>query len=887
MNKLLKRLEPNSEFFASIEKCEKEIVQVLNQYLTNFPEFTDHSFSHSKRVLNFASYLLEGNIEKLNDDEIYILVMACYLHDIGMSPSKIIQAEIRKSDEFKSLKKSQNMNLNDYVRSIHHSLSYDYVTEQKHWKSLLIPNERYATAIALVSKGHRKEDLMDYSEYAPKYTVKSGLDFVCIPFLAVVLRMADELDITNDRVPDLLFDEYLPENKISKKEWEKHRNNYCVNFDENKIIITANCSKDSYEAVSRHVKKIKESLEYVNKVSRNLPIKGKSLRVEFDEIVSNIETVGFVPRNIGFNLDLQNTLNTLIGRKLYSDKFVAIREALQNSIDICRYKKTLVSSFAPKIVVSLLNNNQLVVEDNGLGMDDYIVENFFAKLGSSYYMQKKIRKNFDSISEFGVGVFSFFLLCDYFEVETKMLGKEALKFRVTKNADTHFVFYDKLKKETAGTKITLFLKDSLSGEALEDKVRHYFRYLEFPLQLNIGKTQKTIRQQKFDINKKDVLRSVVKLTREDERKDIDILKIKIDTGEYSGICGLLLGKDKTGILTPRSFYELLHENNMSVAISQKGVFVKKTANTLFFDNMFGDINLKNKNNLSLDRDSILDREVLESVLSDFAIKIMETLFKGWKHLTSTKRFELSVLLLNHSFKSRGLTEDVGKRLIDNLFVMTCENTSIKNGSLKSFLKRNSSFALLVCSNKNRWCQDRYKKIKEVSALFNKPLLVHFPYVNDDFYLKLFKAMNKKITIETIDGKSVYVIHNKQREIKQKYLFGYPSFDYLAMNTKWISVSPGVGLTYPLNVNHPIVKVLMKKSKSIKQDLELHGFWELFLQEIHQRIFCEHVYEEPLKIQDLDRMNKALRLINSKMKIKLKVSERDFQMKLRKKYRGMK
>ena len=70
------------------------------------------------------------------------------------------------------------------------------------WEKLNIPTERYAEAIALVAKGHRQEELMVEEIFSTKYAVKSGPDFVCIPFLASVLRLADELDITNDRMPD-------------------------------------------------------------------------------------------------------------------------------------------------------------------------------------------------------------------------------------------------------------------------------------------------------------------------------------------------------------------------------------------------------------------------------------------------------------------------------------------------------------------------------------------------------------------------------------------------------------------------------------------------------------------------------------------------------------
>ncbi|MBL0337275.1 MAG: hypothetical protein IPP73_18655 [Chitinophagaceae bacterium] len=72
----------------------------------------------------------------------------------------------------------------------------------------------------LVGMGHRVADLLDFDRYKPEFPVQSGSEYVCLPYLAAILRLADELDITNDRTPELLFDEYLPDNKVSKRNGE-------------------------------------------------------------------------------------------------------------------------------------------------------------------------------------------------------------------------------------------------------------------------------------------------------------------------------------------------------------------------------------------------------------------------------------------------------------------------------------------------------------------------------------------------------------------------------------------------------------------------------------------------------------------------------------------
>ncbi len=58
--------------------------RTLVRYKGLFPEFTDHSSLHSMSIINFANALIGDQIELLNADELYILLMACYLHDAGM-----------------------------------------------------------------------------------------------------------------------------------------------------------------------------------------------------------------------------------------------------------------------------------------------------------------------------------------------------------------------------------------------------------------------------------------------------------------------------------------------------------------------------------------------------------------------------------------------------------------------------------------------------------------------------------------------------------------------------------------------------------------------------------------------------------------------------------
>ena len=50
-----------------------------------FPHFTDHSIRHGEGVISILDWLIPDTVkEQLNEWELYFLIAAAYLHDIGM-----------------------------------------------------------------------------------------------------------------------------------------------------------------------------------------------------------------------------------------------------------------------------------------------------------------------------------------------------------------------------------------------------------------------------------------------------------------------------------------------------------------------------------------------------------------------------------------------------------------------------------------------------------------------------------------------------------------------------------------------------------------------------------------------------------------------------------
>mgnify|MGYP003498762633 FL=1 len=255
--------ELNSEFAYRHTCCMSLFEQMLKKFLAVFPTFTDHTLLHTLSVTNISNQLLRENVRKLNASEIYIYLMACALHDIGMGVSdKDIDSFIDASGLRGYVNDHPEISKPNLIRKFHNDFSSQFV--KKYWELLEIPGERYANAIAEVGRGHRKTDLMDENLYPTDYDLGNG-QCANLALLAALIRLCDELDIASDRNPDLLYDTETMEGMSEKDvfEFSKHDAIHTVNFSEDSIVVIADTDKaDIADGVMEAIRTVKETLEY-------------------------------------------------------------------------------------------------------------------------------------------------------------------------------------------------------------------------------------------------------------------------------------------------------------------------------------------------------------------------------------------------------------------------------------------------------------------------------------------------------------------------------------------------------------------------------------------------------------------------------------------------
>jgi molecular chaperone HtpG len=609
MNRIEQKLrELNTDLFSRLQETRQSVSALLQQYSKNFLTYTDHSLNHTEEVFKIISNVLnEHEISILSDKELYVLAMAALLHDIGMCIPEEKIVDIEENNLYTIHKqKHPDKSKEDLIRDLHHELSYEFI--KKEFINLKIPNEFYAEAIALVARAHRKVELIDSDIYKPKFFLENGREFVCLPYLGAILRLSDELDITNSRTPTLLTKYYLPEQERSKLEWEKHRATLLVNMDADTILITSKTDDQNvYNALKSQFAKIEEVLEYCQKVIRNIGRTGKTYSLELSKIEANIFT-NISAKNIKFSVDVSNVIETLMGKSLYENDFSPIRELIQNALDSCLYKQTLDTNFNPVIEIGIFND-RIECKDNGLGMDDYIVEKYFAKLSSSFYQKEDLKTDYNPIGKFGIGVFSYFMISEYIDVETKKDGQSALKFRVDKNPDNYFYFFDDYNRCEEGTKVVLsdkvFFKEN--NDQLIEYIKSTFEYVEVPIIISFNEEKTTLIKGSFktDLNE---------FTRRNKIHphylplftELDSNVHEFSNSNCEGALTLYPSFAKFS-LSDSDLRDYNEHSLREIQVYNHGIYVKDIPSS-FLSKTIGKVNLKGSTAISLNRNDFRDSE---------------------------------------------------------------------------------------------------------------------------------------------------------------------------------------------------------------------------------------------------------------------------------------
>ena len=376
--------------------------------------------------------------------------------------------------ENENLDKNNEEQFKNYIRDNHHLRSEKFVNEN--YDKLYIKDPHAARFIGMICRYHRNIDFVK-KESLDAYKVGFEIN---IPFISLWLRIADELDLTFERLPTLEISKF-PEN-ISKKHWISHFDvsGWIIDLEDPLTIRCSAICKDPeiHRFLKKLEEKVKEQLELLLKYSKRYKNAFRSIPRNF---LVDITSEGYEPWFLKFQIESNEILEHLTHSLYYTPSF-AIREILKNAIDSCRLRSNKsLETYAPMIRVTL-NDDQtiLTVEDNGMGMSKKQIKNFFTKIGKSYY-KSKIDENseFYPLGELGIGVLSYFRITKKIIVDTRSNEDGPIMMQINDVFD--YMFISKGNKKNIGTKIEFYLNDKIIldlisefGNKIIDKTKWYF-----------------------------------------------------------------------------------------------------------------------------------------------------------------------------------------------------------------------------------------------------------------------------------------------------------------------------------------------------------------------------------------------------------------------------
>lgn len=520
------------------------------RYIDNlFPEYTPHDEQyHLNNLFRIADIVLGKKlIEKMNLSELFLLICCLYGHDWGMAISEeqkreilkgidskeefvsdiITQNDIERLKQFIKNQSPQNeikdasMHINierwrEYVRKNHHIRSGELIK-----KHLEIKNTGIAEAAKRICEGHGLEfsDIRNLSIYPSNFTVLN--ETVNLRALTIYVRLIDLLDITQERTPYVIWKFVYPRDTFSQMEWEKHRALYTVaeaSYHSGRII------KIDGKAVDNNVYVALKDLQcWCDEQFRGCcdllaEINDKYHKLDIYHIEWNINTEGFKPIDIRFEFDRKRMIE-ILGEQIYgNDPYVFLRELVQNSIDAIKMRQVYLKDNGfgntrfGKIQIKIDKDDEqnmiVTLKDNGIGMNEYIVKNYLAIAGKTYYSSsdfKNLGINIDPISKFGIGILSCNAVADKIEIEScrdPYLEKNITLLKINIDSFTNHFKIQEIEGDIkdVGTKIKVFIdkeKIKKCGYDIEEyDIVTYLSYVaafsEIPIHIEDGEKKYVI-----------------------------------------------------------------------------------------------------------------------------------------------------------------------------------------------------------------------------------------------------------------------------------------------------------------------------------------------------------------------------------------------------------
>ncbi len=510
----------------------EDISSVLDRVCVYFPHFSLHNASHSKSIcLQIERFLGDKRIQGLSITDTIMLLLAFYLHDIGMALQyKDIKEEFQSityqkkledyiegddrdlADVAKRLKgfeeDASNMNFDRTIKNYNNSVDvYEdviliiesiYRGGHADRSAKVIENKvelsnflgvRFAHLLGEICRMHQRK-IEDICELPYE---SNGLvdDYVHPRFVAAMLCLGDLLDLDTDRFDEKNLKTATPMPNSSQVHLLKHKSiQHFLVVPTGIEIIADTESIEVYRAMRDWSEWIRITCNYLANTWIEIAPKDFGNAPYLSQcdiyIKGSRKWIGY--SDLKFSISKEKAFELLQGAGIYRNKFVCIREIIQNAVDATilqvwkkRRMKELGENSKPNELTNIIwddylinidirlnenDNVEVEINDQGIGIsnEDLI---YMTQLGNKKNIKWKeiVHTMPDWLKPsgaFGLGIQSIFQLTDSFEVITKTDDEPAKKiiFENGSNSKGYIIVEDYNDAFHQGTKLTFTIDNN-------------------------------------------------------------------------------------------------------------------------------------------------------------------------------------------------------------------------------------------------------------------------------------------------------------------------------------------------------------------------------------------------------------------------------------------
>ncbi|OQP62858.1 hypothetical protein A3860_26465 [Niastella vici] len=436
--------------------------ELLGFIRNKFPSYTGHDLQHSWRIIKrLEDVISEEAIENLTPIEIFSLIIAAAFHDVGMIADGLSQDELRKKHHIKS-----DDFLNEFLTHRMANIS-EYLN-------------RLTPCIGFIARSHGMtwEEMTSHEFF--RRTERIFEQQLRVRVLSILLRIGDLLDLDSDRSCDPLR-RYAPsyfQDRTSDIHHNRHKNvAHLLLTPENIEIEVISHTKEEHTIWTEWLGYLKQDILHAN----TYVFKGELNKFQLPKVIDKIirdEKATYELWPLRFEIDEKGKIWDVISQSIYTSKFDFLRELIQNSIDAClrwiyihpdgnvsgcNPKFWQLQDYEPHVCISFSElKNELVVSDNGVGMDKYALKHFLFNVASSGYKKEAENRNipFPSIAKFGIGFVSCLVRADKIIVKTQSRENNKEGGRDVTLKTEALDAYSEIVDCAFGTQVKLYLKKS-------------------------------------------------------------------------------------------------------------------------------------------------------------------------------------------------------------------------------------------------------------------------------------------------------------------------------------------------------------------------------------------------------------------------------------------